>query len=215
MDTFSERFHITIAGHSYVKWLRNFIVTDRVDVLGKINMNFGIYKEDVSVTFHARPGATLFDLQCGAHMILKRKIDVIILIVGGNDLQKPSNDPCELAVKVFNYAKYLISKGVKFVVVMQVVERNVENFKGRADLYNMRIKAMLKDQPQMRFWELRRISPKDLRGDGIHLNNRGNYFLYHGVKACIRHALTHIIEESPCIHDVEMVKRRGGKSLPR
>ena len=98
MDTFSKKFHITIAGHSYVKWLRHFITNDQVDSLGKINVNFGIYKEDVSITFHARPGATLFDLQCGTYMLLQRKIDVIILITGGNDLTKESVDPCDLAL---------------------------------------------------------------------------------------------------------------------
>ena len=215
MDSFSRKFHITIAGHSYAKWLRHFIINDRIDTLGKINMNFGIYKENVSITFHARPGATLFDLQCGTHMILQRKIDIIILLSGGNDLQRDKVDPCELAVRTFNYAEYLLSKGIKFVAVMQVVERKVDQFKGKADLYNMRLKSMMKDQPKMRFWELRRIGTKDLRGDGIHLNNRGNYFLYHGIKSCILHAITHLIEESDCIHQVEMVKRRGGKSLPR
>ena len=211
MDNFSREYNITVAGHSYVKWLRQFILNDTVDVMGRINTSFGIYKENVTIDFHARPGANMFDLKRDTHLMIRKKIDILIMIIGGNDLSSGNIQPCELAVQVFRYAEYLLSKDVKFIVAMQVIERNIRGFKENADSYNARLKALMKNHPQMRFWDLRRISPSDLRGDGVHLNNRGNYFLYNAVKASIRHALEHISEGSACIHDIETVKLRGGK----
>ena len=63
MDNFSREYNITVAGHSYVKRLQ-FILNDTVDVMGRINTSFGIYKENVTIDFHARSGANLFDLKC-------------------------------------------------------------------------------------------------------------------------------------------------------
>lgn len=212
MDGFSKEYAITIAGHSYVKWLLHFIENDDENVMGRLDTSFGLYKENLNVKFHARPGATLFQLKCETYLICKPEVDIIILIIGGNDLDNGHN-PFELAVKVYKYAEYLLSKGIKFVAILQIIERNVGNsFKEKAEAYNRRLKALTNEHPKMRFWELRRISLSDLRKDGVHLTGRGNYFLYNSIKSCIRHALSHVIEDSPCVHQDETMKLRGGKN---
>ena len=212
MDLFSLRFKVAIAGHSYVKWLHQFILHDNVDLIGKIDTCFGIYKEDVEVEFHPLPGATLFELKCKTHAILKNNPDIMIIIIGGNELDRAIAEPCELAREVYAYGEYLVSKGVKYVSFMQVVERNTnKDFGVRSELYNSRMRAMTRESPWIRLWDLRRIGLKDLRPDGVHLNNRGNYFLYNGIKSCIRHAISHIADGTPCIHDCERIKLRGGK----
>ena len=96
---------------------------------------------------------------------------------------------------------------------MEVVERinRKKDFKENADHYNERLKSMCKEHLKLRFWNLNRIGIKDLRKDGVHLSNRGNYFLYNGIKSCIRHAISHLEDATPCIHEVESVKIRGGK----
>ena len=111
MESFTNKYNITIAGHSYVKWLEDFIINDEVDMLGKIDTSFGLYKEDIDVKFHAKPGAQLFQLQCEAHLMLKTKPDIIILIVGGNDIDGGGANSVELALKVYRFGEYLVGKG--------------------------------------------------------------------------------------------------------
>ena len=213
METFTTRYKVTIAGHSYVKWLEHFIINDEVDLMGKIDTCFGLYKEDIDVEFFAKPGAQLFQLKCETHLLLKDLPDIMILIIGGNDMDGGGANPVELAAQVFRYGEYIIGKGVKFLAFMQVIQRLNRNndFKEYAEQYNERLKSLCKEHPKLRFWNLHRINVKDLRRDGVHLNNRGNYFLYNGIKSCIRHAISHIEEGTPCIHEVESIKLRGGK----
>ena len=213
MEAFDTQYRVIIAGHSYVKNLNNFILTDEVDDMGRINTSFGMYKEEISVSFHPLPGARLFQLQCETHKLLKLKPDIAILIVGGNDLDRGQANPTELAAQIYRYGEYLISRGIKFVGLMPIVERvtKTDNFKELADQYNSRMEAMCSKHPNISFRSLKRIGIKELRNDGVHLNNRGNYFLYNAVKSCIRHAISHIVEKSPCVHDSAITQLRGGK----
>ena len=58
MDPLDE-IKAAIVGHSYVSWLQNFIINDKQDELGKINLDLGIYKETLEVKYYAKPGGPL------------------------------------------------------------------------------------------------------------------------------------------------------------
>ena len=159
MDLFEETV-IAICGHSHVKWLKHFIDNDEVDELGKINENFGIYMENISVKFLGFPGATIGRLKANTTKLTNLKPNVIILIIGGNDLDRDTGDPCQIAIDVFEYALSLISQSTKFVCIGQVIERatNTRHIGNKIECYNQRLRSLCKNVPNIRFWEHDRIN---------------------------------------------------------
>ena len=116
-------------------------------------------------------------------------------------------------------AKELLTKGVKFVNLCEVLMRNTKTYQIHEKIryYNARLEAMCQAEPNIRFWEHRRLrvsilkSPNTvLRNDGVHLTNKGNYFLYYSLKNAALDAMSHVIDNSPCVHETETEKKRGG-----
>ena len=213
-----------IVGHSHVSWLEKFIKNDSHDEMGKINLTFGIYKENIEVKFCPKPGATMGKILTITPSFLNLSPHIVVLVIGGNDLDRSSGEPVKLAVEVVNYAKELLSKGVKFVVLCEIPQRftNTPMIGEKIKCYNSRLHAICKAEPNIRYWEHRRLRTNIqrsrssvLRPDGVHLNNKGNYFLYHSLKNALCHAMTHVFHNSPCVHDLEYEKRGGTKQRNR
>ena len=104
-------------------------------------------------------------------------------------------------------------KGVKFICIGEIFDRTNGNtsFTAKKDCFNQRINVLCSNHPHIRIWGHRRIDHSSIKADGVHLTNRGNYFLYNSIRGSIRHSLNHLASNSGCFNENDTKQLRGGK----
>ena len=80
-------------------------------------MNLGLNESDCHVAFSARRGLTLRKLVPLTDEVLSRQHDVVFLEIGCNEMDRVA--PFVLAEQVFQFAKMLVGRGVRRVIVSQ------------------------------------------------------------------------------------------------
>ena len=104
------------------------------------------------VHFRGTPGLRLSGLLRQIHDILAIAPTIVLLEIGTNDLASGMK-PLSLAGQVVEFAKYLLSKGVRRVVIAQVTFRDPtksrypvpENFQAAVTAYNNRVREMTRN----------------------------------------------------------------------
>ena len=97
----------------------------------RIALDFDIYREELEVIYKYKSGGTIDDVK---DMILDllvkkgKKIDVIIIIAGGNDLdqEQPMGDPMKVAGRMKELVKELTTRPyplVQLVTICQIIAR--------------------------------------------------------------------------------------------
>ena len=99
-----------LVGHSFISRLADYAL-----VSGTINL--GLNESDCQVAFFGRRGLTLRKLVPLTDEVLSRQPDVVFLEIGCNEIDRVA--PFVLAEQVFQFAKMLVARGVRRVIVSQ------------------------------------------------------------------------------------------------
>ena len=198
---------IVVSGHSFVGHLKRFLEEDN-DTLNRYQDGFNLYRENAETFFVYRPGSDLNFLKNVLRtVILSKRPHLVILQIGSNDLTKRKTQPTHLADEVLKFSQSLIKGETKFVIISAVIHRmkvntniSVAEYNERVDQYNNVLSKACQNVPNVIFWHQRRIDRGNnlLKGDGVHLNNAGNYHLFMAYKNSLVHAIWHINRMEGC-----------------
>ena len=197
-DGADSKLKVLVHGHSHVYWLDRFIHTDRPN--GPV-MQRNLALCDCDVVFLGIRGATVLSLHTGAVLRQVRHIDpdIVILHVGGNDIDNKSGPPPQLVgMRIYTLAQTLVQQGVGTVMVSQVVRRNrwrhFSHMEGteRVARINEFLVAACSGVKNVFMWKHRGMWPPErglFRGDGVHFNDPGNFKFYKSIRGAILHAV--------------------------
>ena len=207
--SFDLKVSALIVGDSYIWRLLKYIDEEsEKDVLGKIDRLLNIYREDLNIEFKGKSGGNYKDLrEISLKAAMEEKFEVLILMIGGNDLDSGKISPEKLAEEVMEFGQSLIeAELVKYVVITQVVPRDKplhspkEVYRTRAEQYNDEVEEMASKTERILFWRHVRMNQRRMLGkDGIHLSNVGNYILYHSLKKALAHVINHLEKGQDCM----------------
>ena len=191
-------------------------------------MDFDLYKENVEVTFCSKGGGKIEDIRrLILSKVINKKYDIIIIVGGGNDLDIKEGHPINTAEKMLEMANEFVTKPfplVKFVTICQIIQRQktrrlaLSEFQENVKIYNSNMLASCKQNSSLIFWSHPRInnSRTALEADGVHLNNKGNFLLYHSLKKSLAHTIDHLIHNTGCNCEAEnpnpTSRARAGKN---
>ena len=192
---------IQIFGHSYVKRLKNFL-RDHTQL--RFNLNLNSYP---LVQYSGYPGAVVDTLRSNLTDVIDFSPDIVILLIGTNDLYWPEVTPTSLTSAILDLADSCIYMcNVKKVVVCQILHRqpsdtckyrvNTEWFNGRVDATNQMLSSRIQSlhHDHVIFWRLKGFwSPtaqlQAFSPDGVHLSDAGHRKLYNNIRAAVVHTL--------------------------
>lgn len=125
---------------------------------------------------------------------------IIVLNIGGNDLDSSASSPQLVGLRLYECAKFLVGLGVKQVAVCQIVPRSSWRYlptlvgNDKVDSINEFLEAVCNDQ-SIFFWKHDRI-PNSMttihRDDGVHFNDSGNKLLFRSVRGALLFAAKRI-----------------------
>ena len=107
----AEPLSMLLVGHSFIRRLADYALVSRT-------MYLGLNEGDCQVSFFARGGLTLRKLMPLTDEVLSCQPDVVFLEIGCNEVDRVA--PFVLADQVFQYAKMLVTRGVRRVTVSQI-----------------------------------------------------------------------------------------------
>lgn len=186
-----------ILGHSFVRRFQLFL-DQGVDHRTVPGLNLS----SVDIHFEGIGGRTVskifaYDLE----YVRALQPEIIILEIGSNDL-------CEVGVRpetVGSNVESLVSTLHKvcqaaFIVVCQTIHRTTlpshcPDYNSSVEILNNYLEVVLEPLSFAEFWHhkgLRQPNVPILRRDGVHLNDHGNYALYHSYRGAILFAIQHI-----------------------
>ena len=199
-----EELRVAVVGHSYVRRLKSFIEADD-DVLGRVNMAFDLYRENVAVKFFFKSGCDIEQF----HSHLKQSVlayhpKIVIVILGGNDLDDDETDPVGVAADIVQLAEEFQSNN-NFVIISQILDRPqpripADIFKIKARICNSKIVDKIQHSNKIIFWTHIRLNNCNthMHRDGVHLNNKGNFLYYKSLKRALSHVLSHVANGTGC-----------------
>ena len=128
-------------GHSFITRLANYTLVSGT-------MNLGLNEGDCQVAFFARSGLTLRKIVPLTDEVSSRQPDVVFLEIGCNEIDRVA--PFVLAEQVCEFAKMLVARGVRQVIVSQFFFRDsarsryhvVSNFNDLVTQYNQRMNSL-------------------------------------------------------------------------
>ena len=180
---------ILLVGHSFIRRLANY-------ALSTDSLNMGLSKGDCKITFVGRGGMTVPRLRGKAVQFLTScRPDVIFLEIGTNDLS--TADPLRLAADVFELAQWLVSRGVRRVVISQIFFRVIANgrrdvrvaadFNERVVAYNARMREHTLASADIEFWRHRGMwrNWENILIDGVHFTGEGNRRYFNSVRGAL------------------------------
>ena len=178
-------------GHSHVAWLRTYV--EAADWFA----GFVVRGRPCNVEFLGVRGATLSTFLAPTMMerILAYRADVILIHVGGNDLDSRSfPNPIMVAIDIQRLALRLLGAEVKRVVVCQICRRQRwrrSSFSIGAERVvqvNRYLGLFCDETEGISFWRHKRlwnsIRPV-FRSDGVHFSDIGNYRFFRSVRGAI------------------------------
>ena len=177
-----------ILGDSHVFWLEKFVRATEVRYSGSL-----LECMDCTIAFHGYRGDTVASLE--GNSSLRRKLasvmlNVVVLSVGGNDLNHAGTpQTLKVDMHLYEYAQALVSMGVKWVVVCQIVcrhsWRHTSYEEGTARLTEInKFLRVVCDDPHVSFWRHKGFwnVQQIFRPDRVHFNDLGNHKLFRSVK---------------------------------
>lgn len=189
---------IQFFGHSFIKRLKLFI-QDSDDL--NFNMNF---REPKLIQYSGFPGAQVETLRQNLTVVKDFDPDIIVLVVGTNDIYQPNKSPNSVAQAILDLTDTLLYViGVKRVVVFQVFHRirpsrrtrypvDLDWFNDRVDETNLILTRNIPNisEGRARFWrcngfwspEAKQISFSE---DGVHLSDHGLRKFYANIRAAL------------------------------
>ena len=200
---------VVILGHSYVRRLKEFIDAGTYTV----DHEFNIQNKKIDVRYISIPGAKTQTIQDIVDDMFYKKRFLIILMIGGNDLDGSKGEPGITADKIIHIAKDLQKRGTKYVIISQIIQRDKGMYVNeKIDECNLRLTVLCSLEDKIIFWAHPRINGvrKYLLGDKTNLNQRGNYILYRGLRNGIIHVLKHCENGEPCCCSVKYRCRADG-----
>ena len=176
-----------LVGHSFIRRLADYALVSGT-------MNLGLNEGDCQVSFFARGGLTLRKLMPLTDEVLSRQPDVVFLEIGCNEVDRVA--PFVLAHQVFQYAKMLVTRDVRRVIVSQIFFRVsarsrhhvVSEFNDRVTQYNQRMRQLTTASTAVDFWRHRGgmwASWRQLLCDGIHYTDDGHRRYYSSVRGAL------------------------------
>lgn len=174
-----------ILGHSFVHRLHSFIEEERD---ARTRPDFGL----TNIHWHGIGGRTVPRLiQHDLGLLNYVQPNVVILIIGSNDLSNPHLHPTSIGSNIDDLVNRLhFDFGVSFIVVNQVHKRTVQphpHYNDHVDIINNYLSVVIDQYPYAKFWKnvgLKDPHPNLLR-DGVHLNAVGQYKFYRSVRGAI------------------------------
>ena len=205
MDGYRNRTcNVLVLGNSHVYWLEQFVAHDLL---------LFRYPQDVNaidIVYRGNRGGTVSSMRCDT-MFRARRHDLphaVIVMVGGNDIDKCDVPPQRVGMEVYTLARALVRCGVNHVTVCQVLHRNsLRHFSyqegaDRVSCVNEFLLAACGGPGNVAFWKHRGMWQEGadiFRTDGIHLNSLGNFKLYKGaIYQASRLCQPHYIAVSIC-----------------
>ena len=120
----SPPFNVAIVGDSHVHWLNRFVSDGELTRPGT-PAGWALDKSNCRVRCFGRRGATLRTARALVPQITAQSPDIVVLHVGGNDIDCQYGPPPQaVGMAVFCFAKTLVARGVKRVVISQIIRRD-------------------------------------------------------------------------------------------
>ena len=199
-----DNIRVAIGEHSYVRRLKEFIESDD-DLLGRVNLEFDLYQENIETKFFYKSGCRI---QTFHKIVMPRVIEydphVVVLVMGGNDLDTEEADPGEVATAIVQLAQEL-ARDKRHVIISQLLDRT--NPRISADLYKIKVRIcnhLLAEKTKfcrdVLVWTHIRLNNCNthMHRDGVHLNRKGNFLLYKSIKSSLAHVLKKHIPFGTC-----------------
>jgi len=149
--------------------------------------------------FYGIRGATLRQFHQEGHIMQKiigHHPTIVVIHLGGNDLDNPTVKPAAVGMSLFELAKFISVNSGATVVLSQVLFRerwrNHSSSQGNARVKTLNefLSAVCQDCDGIKFWCHRNLwkSKQNLyRSDGVHLSPLGNYKFYRSIRGAITH----------------------------
>lgn len=201
MDS-SSALKVQLFGHSFVKRLRQFI---RLNSCHRYDLNI---QGNPLVQYSGFSGSTVPDLRKHLDVVTDFSPDIVILIIGTNDLYKQDSTPNSVASSIVDLVDTLLFViGVRKVIVMQVLHRlqpsrhtnypvDLVWFNARVDELNYLLFDRLNRTEHKRsyLWRLKGFwsdacKEQNFSEDGCHLSDSGQLRLMSNIKAAVVAAL--------------------------
>lgn len=167
--------------------------------------NFALYQDGVcTVNFLAQRGGRVswLDSCITSRSFRSRVPSIVVLNIGGNDLDSWNARPQVIGMEMFVRAKRLVDMGAKQVVISEIVPRlawrdlpiHVGNEK--VATINEFLAAVCDGHPHILFWRhvrLPKVNQKSImRDDGVHFDDAGNKMLFRSIRGAILSAAKRI-----------------------
>ena len=194
MDSYRNRTcNVLVLGDSHVYWLEQFVAHDLL---------LFSYRQDVNaidIVYRGNRGGTVSSMRCDT-VFRARRHDLphaVIVMVGGNDIDKCDVPPQRVGMEVYTLARDLVRCGVNHVTVCQVLRRNswrhfsYQEGADRVSCVNEFLLAAYGGPGNVAFWKhsgMWQEGADIFRTDGIHFNSLGNFKLYKSVRGAIYQA---------------------------
>ena len=196
---------IQLFGHSFVHRLKRFIADSP-----EHRFDLGL-RQQVMIQYSGISGATVLRLADNLEVVQDFSPDIVFLMVGTNDLFYPHTSPDSLSKEIFRLVEALITSGVRYVIVSQILHRmdsrftrfpvDITWFNARVDTTNNLLKDQLSHRypNKARFWRLKGFwgtSAKQsaIKRDGVHMSDRGNLKLIRNIQAALVTTLNKVFQ---------------------
>ena len=203
MHTQSDALKVLIVGDSNVYWLWRFASAALPTQFG-VATEFGVDGHNCNVHCLGTRGATLDSLSspAGRQRIASEAADVIVLHIGGNDIDCVRGDPPQaVGMRMFMFAQYLVKMGAKQVVISQIVRRarwrhsTTEDGAAKVTCINEFLLAACDPPGPISFWQHRRLWQSNrtiFRADGVHFSDFGNHRFMRSIRGAILTAVNSV-----------------------
>ena len=189
-NTNTRPARVVVLGHSFITRVIDFIMEENITNCN----NFGVCANVAEVTVIAEGGKRLAHVVVDDIMI--HSPDLVYVELGTCDITDPGNTGRSVGRKLYELALALIEKGVKKVVVGEIVFRvgagvpenmpEVNDEISRCNEYLM-VTLYQQDKPELCFWRHKNVwnASVNLYSDGTHFNRLGTRRLYRSIRGAI------------------------------
>ena len=199
MSAAKSELDVLVLGHSHAYWLGAFIESaGLLDDLERLGYT-------CTVRFMGRRGASIQTFREPATItrISSRVPDIVITLLGGNDLDGKSPAPPEaVGLQLGRLGDELLALGVRQVCLCQIERRkkwrhfDFDTGAARVASANAALQSACGGRRGLFYWSHKYLwnSPaKVFRQDGVHLSDIGNFRLFRSIRGAIFRAVSRVV----------------------
>ena len=199
MSAAKSELDVLVLGHSHAYWLGAFIeYAGLLDDLERLGYT-------CTVLFMGRRGASIQTFREPATItrISARVPDIVITLLGGNDLDGKSPPPPEaVGLQLGRLGDELLALGVRQVCLCQIERRkkwrhfDFDTGAARVASANAALQSACGGRRGLFYWSHKYLwnSPaKVFRQDGVHLSDIGNFRLFRSIRGAIFRAVSRVV----------------------